>query len=111
MFFEEPAPASKLAVTDFRKRGRAGHREAVSFFSSQINNTSNPAGPVGIGQQSQRFGKPNEAIMSTMFGSGKKKAKVRFFVARDGFGAERAFCSALHGQKGTCACVLRTPDL
>ena len=84
MFFEEPAPASKLAVTDFRKRGRAGHREAVSFFSSQINNTSNPR-PGRYWPQSQRFGKPNEAIMSTMFGSGKKKAKVRFFVARDGF--------------------------
>ena len=49
--------------------------------------------------------------MSTMFGSGKKKAKVRFLVARDGFLELREHFAVHCMARRALVPVLRTPDL
>ena len=81
MFFEEPAPAD---ATGLQNSPRDGFPKARPSRSRLIFSPDRPTiilvrHPAGIGRANPSAWPSHEAIMSTMFGSGKKKAKVRFF--------------------------------
>ena len=84
MFFEEPVPAdARQARRQAFKTRRDGFPKAKASRSRLIFSPDRPIHPAGIGRANPSAWSSHEAIMSTMFGSGKKKARVSFFVARD----------------------------